>query len=253
RDKLAYFRDDLDASIRGAREAYELAVQVPNRTVQGGSAGTLASVYLLRGEYAEAKRWVERSLAMARSIGNTGMCRTIAAVGVLVHVELGEPPPPAYAELIGGEPTGGSEVSMSSHVIVDALLALGDVDTAERYARYATAHAAGRLREMLSALALGNVLLRLGPQQWSEAERAFSSATALAEALGSRAVQAAARLGAGELAALRGERLVSARHLQHALTLTRALKLGRYQPRVEALLREVGGGVSPAADQAVPG
>ena len=178
-------------------------------------------------------------MEMAQSIGNESMCRTAAAISVLSRAELGLPLAAAPAELVSSEPKREGDFAMMSQVISEALLALGDLERAEQIARYAYEHAAGRLREMLSALALGNVLLRLGSPHLSEAEHVYDQAITLAETLGARLPLTIAHLGAGELAAARGDPATGARHLRQALTLCRELGLARYQPRAERLLADM--------------
>jgi class 3 adenylate cyclase/tetratricopeptide (TPR) repeat protein len=252
RDKILFHRDDLEGTLRSTARTYELAVAAPNRTVKGGSAGTLAQLHFLRGEYPEAKRWTAGCIEAAQVIGNVSMCRAAAAIAVSARIELDEPVPPGLVELLPHESAAEGDFAVTSHLVVEALLALGDLKGAERCARLAHSHAAGRLREMLSALALGDVLLRLGPPHWDEAERAYSQAIGVAETLGARSPLAIARLGAGELALRRGDRAASARHLHQALTLCRDLGLDRYRPRAEHLLADAAGDEGAPA-HGVPG
>ncbi len=237
RDSVHYFSDDLDGALESLTRTYELAVQAPNRTIQSTSAATCAMVHFVRADYAEAKRWADRSLEIAQVIGNIGTLRSATLLAFATRVELGEPVGATNdIELIEHGLTTGGNMLLYIGLIVETFLALGELKQAEQFARLAHEHAAGRLRELLSAAALGNVMLRLGPSRWTEAQQWFEQAISLAETLGARSTLAIARLGAGELAAERGNREAATRQLRQALAICRELRLGRYQQRVEQLL-----------------
>jgi tetratricopeptide (TPR) repeat protein len=125
---------------------------------------------------------------------------------------------------------------LAAPTFVAALLAIGEEKRAQRYAQRAYDRAGGRLRVMVSALALGEALRHAGPERWAQAERCYAQAIELAETLDSRVNLAAARLGAAELAIAQGNRSAGNRHLGHALRICRDLGLGRYKARVEELL-----------------
>jgi class 3 adenylate cyclase len=242
-ERIRYYSGDLDGALSCALETYQLGVAASNRTVQGGSAGILAQARFVQAEYAEAKQWAERSLEMTRAVSNVSACRIAAAIALLARAELAEPgPAPQDLETwVRAVTSDDGDVAIGSHVVVDALLALGDLEGAERFARVAHERGSGRLREMLSAAALGEVLLRLGPDCWGEAERCYNQAAALAEALGAPATLATARLGIGEVTAARGDHGASRHQLQQALALCRELGLAHYQARAERLLAAVAG------------
>ena len=92
----------------------------------------------------------------------------------------------------------------------------------------------GRLRDAFIANVMGDLLQHLG--RLEEAERAFTYGIALAELINSRSTLAAATLGAAEVAAARGDRAASNRHLERGLGIARDMKLGRYVARGERLL-----------------
>src|SRR5207249_2893037 len=79
REGVLALADDLDAAERSAVETYELAGRIPNRTVRSMTASALAHIHLMRGEYAEAKRWAEESLEIAEAIANLGALPAAAA------------------------------------------------------------------------------------------------------------------------------------------------------------------------------
>jgi class 3 adenylate cyclase/tetratricopeptide (TPR) repeat protein len=256
RERFHFFSDDVRGAEEAARETYELALQANNRTMQSASAAGLAIIHFQRAEYAEAKLWAERSLEVARAIGNATGAATSAALVLAATVELGELPNAGrYLELIDQGLTPGSDLTMNIHFFVHTLLITGEVRRAERAAELAHARAGGRLREMHSALAMAEVCAQAGPARWTEAERWYDQAIALAETLGVNSVLAIARLGAGALAATRGATAASVRHLQQALTLSRDLGLRHFEPRIEGLLAEVQAPAAsaPRAGSAVQG
>ena len=79
---IAFHSDQLDAAIAVARDTHARARQHNNRTVGTGSASMLAHAHFVRSEYAEAARWAETSLELAREIGNVSMGRQAAAVAI---------------------------------------------------------------------------------------------------------------------------------------------------------------------------
>lgn len=244
RETARYFTDDLEAILPGLVETYDLAVRAPNRTAQSITAATRALIHIVRGEYGDAQQWAQRSLEVAQAIGNVGALRTATVLLLTTRVERGESATVARdAEIIEEGLSFGGNLLLYVGLITETFLALGDLERAERFARLAHARAAGRLREMLTAVALGDVMLRLGPSRWEEAQHWYEKGIDLAEVLGVRAALAQALLGAGELAAARGDRDTGVRHLQHALALFRDLELGRYQARAERLLAAAQAGV----------
>ena len=235
--RMRYYSDDLAGAMRGAAETYELAVRASNRTIQSGTSATMAHICLVRGAYAEAKRYADRSLEMAEAVGALGTMRTEAAVALVASVELREPTAVTrYVDLINPRLAPEGDSALSTEAVTDALLLVGELHSAEQFARLAHDRASGRLREMLSTVTLANVLLHLGPLHWPEAARHFEEAIAVSESLGARTTLALARLGAAELAAARGDRDTCLRQLEHALSICRDLGLGRYQARAERLL-----------------
>jgi len=248
-DRVRFFCDDLTGAARGGRETYDLAARAANRTVRSSAATMLAQIHLLRGEYTDAKPWAERSLEIALAVGNVSSIAIVSAITLSAGLELGERVAASrYVELIDQEAASVSDLALSSHIIVSALLAIDEVQRAERFAARVHERIGGRLRELYSAVALADVLFRVGPTRWAEAERLYTQSIALAETLGTRAMLAAARLGAGELAAARGDASTSAAHLRHALVICHDLGLGRYQPRVEQLLADTESGTPAHAD-----
>jgi len=251
RTVVAYHSDDLVGAEAEAIEIYDMASAANNRTVRGSSASLRALLHFLRAEYAEARSWAERSLEVAQQIGNASTVASAGAIALAVAVELAEPVAAArYADLVEHAVDDGAELSLNGHIVVAALLAMGDVKRAARVAEAAYAHASGRLREMHSALGMADVRFHLGPDSWAEAQRWYDQSVALAETLGTRAHLAAARLGAGELAAARGATQTALRQLRQARELCRAFNLRHYLARAERALADVDGGAHAPAQGA---
>ncbi len=78
-------------------------------------------------------------------------------------------------------------------------------------------------------------MFRLGPAHWIEAERWYTHALGVAQAISSRSTEVAALLGLAELAIARGDRETARRQIALALGHCRALGLCRSQRRAERL------------------
>lgn len=238
RASARYFSDDLDGALRDLAETHELAVRAPNRTIQSASASTRALLHFQRGEYAEARSWADRAQAIAEAIGN--QVRTSSVIALATRVELGEPVDAAkHVDSIEQALAGGGNFLLSIGLITDTFLRLGDLARAERFARLAHERAAGRLREMLCTVALGDVVQRSGPERWAEAQRCYDQAIGLAGTLGARSILARALVGAAEIATARGDHATSAAQLRQALAICQDVRLGRYQTRAERLLAQL--------------
>ena len=247
RDRMRYHDDALDVALAAARETYEAAVATPNRTVQGGSAVTIALAHLARAEYALVAEWADRSLETSRAIGSVSQVRSASALSILAHLELGEAPNlDRHVELLDDPPLTGIE-TMNAHVIVEALLAVDEVKRAEQCAERSHKNAGGRLREFNCGLALAEVLTRLGPGRWSEAERWLARAAALAEAMASRSGLAAVGLARADLALAVGDTEGAVRHAEVARAAYAALGFARYAARAERLLADLRAGTAQTA------
>jgi len=237
RDRVCFHRDDLSRALGGSRETYERALRADNRTVQSAAAATIAQVHFVRGEHAEAKRWADVSLEIARVIGSGTSLRLAAAVALGSRLELGEPLALGpYLELLEEAVLAGSDMALNIDRVVDALVGAGELKRAERAATVALERAGGRLREVLGAVALGDVHVRAGPSEWREAERSYARAIELARAIGSRSSLAAALVGSADLAMRQGNEAQAAERLRQALAITRELGLATLEHRAERLL-----------------
>ncbi len=236
RDNVLYLCDDLDEAHASLIETHAMAVRAPNRTAQAGSAGTLAQILFLRGEYAEALRAADESLELSEAIGNISGFTGPAAVGLAARVALDlHPDAERYVELIEQGLSGGNTIQSNFRFVAEALLAVRDTERAERFMEALRAHTnrSGRLREAYLETTVGEIMLGLGRPE--EAERPFARAMTIAEAIGARSVLIAATLGAAEVALARGDQRTSARHRERAFGLARALDLGHYVTRAARL------------------
>lgn len=249
RDGLFTYREDYDTALRTAHETYELALAVPNRTVQSGSAAIIAEVEFGRGHNDEALLWGERSLATAEAIGSTagvhrGLAFTLAARAARGDAaSIGR-----HAETIERGIEQGGNALLTVHVIVETLLALGDVARAERLARIAEERAAGRVRALYAALSVGDAAIRRGPAQWAEAERSLGRALALSDAIGLRSARALALIARGRLASARGNGDAARADWRAAHDLATTIGLARHAGIAATLLAS-----SPSEDYAVAG
>ena len=236
-DSVRLHSDDLPEALRMTTETLQFSEQASNRTIESSATSLLASLHFLRGEYAEARRWAERSLQTAEAIGSALALHRAVAVGLAARAELGETlPPPRHVEQIEEAAPKGGAMLLNILPMVESFLLLGDVKRAEHLARTAHERAAGRLPALLSMIALGTVALRLGRGHWTDAGRWYERALSMAETLGARSSLAVAAIGLGNLALARGERDTATSHLERGLAICRDLGLGRYQRRAEELL-----------------
>jgi len=247
-DGVRYSSDDFEGALRGATETYALAVRAPNRTVQSGASSLLAQVYFGRGNYAEAREWAKRSFNVAEAIGSlSGMHRGLA-LALAAKAALGEPIGFArHAEAIEEGVSQGGNALLTIHIVVEMLLSVGEVGWAEKLARLAVERAAGRLRVIFAALALGEVATRRGPSQWAEAERSFTRALTLADAIGSRSARALALIGRGRLAFARNQLDTAQTEWRAAKAICASLGLPRYERAAEQLLSVSAGTAASAA------
>ncbi|MEE9281164.1 MAG: adenylate/guanylate cyclase domain-containing protein [Myxococcota bacterium] len=236
-DRVLFEADELEAADRSLREAYRLAIEVKNRTLQSGNAAVLAGLEFTRGDYAEAVRWSQLAVGIAEQIDNAAALRSCRAVQLAVWAESGEGAvDPAELERFVASAWTNAETAINSNLVVEALLAAGEVDRARRVAEATALRAGGRLREARSSLSLGLVSLALGPSHWGDAEEHFLGAADGARSIGARSVYAHALLGAAELAARRGEPGALRTSAEEAAAIYRELGMGRYEAKARALL-----------------
>ncbi|MBY0279461.1 AAA family ATPase, partial [Candidatus Binatia bacterium] len=130
-----------------------------NRTVGCGSASLIGQIHLQRGEYAEAARWAEICLELAREIGNGAAARVAATVAILARTELGLPVVAGrYVRHVESAIKGATSVPLHLEQIVEALLALGEWKRAETVIEQAEVHTGGRLRAAQWAAARAELL-----------------------------------------------------------------------------------------------
>lgn len=236
---FGYFLDDLRETIRATTETYETALRANNRTIQSSAALLLSHTYYILGDYPFAKDWAERALAIAQGIATDASIHRAAALTFAARVQLGERTNlTRFIDLAEQGLTAGGNLVYSLGIVVEALLILGDLNRAELFAQKSHDHSAGRLREMLTLIALGDVGSRLGPAHWQPAQKHYDHAIALAEAMQSRSVLAVALIGAGELAEARGDRTTRQSHGRRALEICRDLGMGHYLARAERLVAD---------------
>jgi len=229
-----YFQDDLEAARAAAASTYAVCVEAGNRTVRCGVAATLAAVHLLRGEYAEARRWADESLELAEATGNAAGLLGPASVTLICRAALGEPLTAGrYVDLIEQSLPEGTAPPLAVRFLGEALLVAGERERAERHATALYRRAGGRLRQSFVAMICGDVAVH--GSRTEDAERWFREALGLAETIGARSVATAAELGLARVAALRGDATRRTLHADRALGLARALGLGHYAAQAERL------------------
>jgi tetratricopeptide (TPR) repeat protein len=200
-DGVLFYCDQLDAAHASATVTHKLALEIPNRTVESGTATTLAQIHFVRAEYEEAREWAERALRTSEEIGSVsgiyrGLTLMLAARGAL-----GESVNYArHRDMIESGIAQGGNFLTAVHILVETLVSLDDAAWAEKLARTASERAAGRLRKLFSSLALGAATTQRGPAQWGDAERSLTGAMLIADAIGMRSCRAMALIDVGRLA-----------------------------------------------------
>jgi class 3 adenylate cyclase/tetratricopeptide (TPR) repeat protein len=241
RDLVLYAEDQYEQVLESASETFALGEQAGNFTVRSAVAALLAPVHYLRGDYREAKRWADLSLEIGELIANSNVYAAGAALALASRIHLGEPIDPAiYAARIETGLRAGGLMQLSTRFVGEALLAAGDLATADRLTALLVERTGGRFRQALVLVSRGDVLARLGRAE--EARRCYAEAITIAEVIGSRSTLAIAWLGHAELAASQGLEPVG---LERAAALCAELDLRHYRPRLERL-RGAGGGTAAA-------
>jgi hypothetical protein len=218
-------------------ESFALADRFGNRTIKAASASMLASIALVRGDYAAAERWANIALPIAEAIESLTALRSAAATLLLVRAQRSGPVASSVEldRLEIGLLSNG-DLGSGSETIVEALLENDQVARARRLAEARLARAGGRMREAKAALSLGLVALRSGSEELCSAERSFADALARAKECGLRSVQGRAQLGLAEVARARGDDASKVVHAQAAIALLRPLGLEHYSARAARLL-----------------
>lgn len=205
RDRIDLYRGNLDDALREAEVTRRIGQRAGNRTVQSGSAGTMAVVHLLRGAYDEALRWADEALYHSRAIGNPFGRHSEAAIAVLaMHHAGGAHSRKRYPEVFDADIPIDGDRSTSLPWLVAACLVLGEVDRATDMGRVGYEKAAGRFRRMVAARAWAHALSAGPESDWAQSAALYDEAIALADAIGSPVDRAHARIGAAELAVRRG-------------------------------------------------
>jgi hypothetical protein len=210
-----------------------------NRTVGTGTAALLAHGHLLRAEYAEAAHWADVSLELARDIGNVSMGRPASAIAIAARVERGLPVVPGrYLRHIESALPGATSLPLHAHLVIDALLALGEWKRAESIVEHAERHRGGRLRTTLCIAARAE-LLRHDPRRLEEAEQHGARALALAEEIDARSAVATTLMTLAQIARARGNHARAAAQLEHAREIWEMLGFEHYRRRADALLADL--------------
>jgi len=230
KDVMLYASDDLDAALPHLAETLRLAKLVDNRTMRCASSATLSQIHVLRGEYALAKDTALEALAVAEEIGNLNVYPSAAAIALIAFAELGEPADPThYVDCIDKGLNAAGFMQLNVRFVVDALLAVGDVERAVQVAETLYDVAGGRLRHAQVGVSVGDAMQRVG--RFDRAHEAYAAAREQATAIGARSTLVGALVGLAEVAFVRGE-TPGAADVTLAQRLVAELSLGRYAERL---------------------
>lgn len=236
---ILFHSDQLEPTMANALELHARTRQHNNRTVGTGTAALLAHGHLLRAEYAEAAHWADVSLELARDIGNVSMGRSASAIAIVARVERGLPVVPGrYLRHIESALPGATSLPLHAHLVIDALLALGEWKRAESIVEHAEKHRGGRLRTALCIAARAE-LLRHDPRRLEEAEQHGARALALAEEIDARSAVATTLMTLAQIGRARGNHARAAAQLEHAREIWQMLGFEHYHRRADALLADL--------------
>ena len=237
---VALYGDDLDGAVRRGENGYEQALAVDNRTLQAGCAALLARAHYLMGDHAEALRWGRSAYEVGHAIGSAGSARSGATIELAAQLELGEAPNPArFLEQVDGDLAPGADFSLSSDLIIEVLLRLGELERARRYTDKAAGQGGGRQREALGALTAAHVARHSGASEWRASRRGYERAGELAHASGLRSIEIAALLGGGTLAFDRGADDFARKLLEAAARRAEEFGFGLYVDQAQRLLNQL--------------
>ena len=231
--------DGLEPAATAELDLHTRARQHGNRTIGSSTASLLGLIHLLRGDYAEAARWAEISLEIAREIGNVTASRVAATVAILARTELGLPVVAGrYVRHVETSLGGATSVPLHLGLIVDALLSIGEWKRAESVIEQSEHHTGGRLRAASWAAARAE-LLRHDPRRLDEAAHEAERALVLAEEIDSRSTVACALLTAAQIERVKGNHARATAQLEHARELFAKLGDVHHGRRADALLADV--------------
>jgi class 3 adenylate cyclase/tetratricopeptide (TPR) repeat protein len=238
-DGILQASDELELAFARSNETLVRGEELDNHTVQAGSNVLLAQIHLQRTQYAEARTRAARGLELAERIGNVAALQRARGLLLAARVALGETLSiGALGDVLEQGIERGGTAILSVQPVVDACIALGDLRRAERIARLAFDRAAGRYREVMAAAALGEVLVRLGPSSWAEADRTIDRALAIAEAIGARSLQAQLLVSSARLALERDLPHDARQALERARTLCAEIGLLRFAGSIPMLVAQ---------------
>ena len=227
---VRFAADELEEAQALAEAGHALALSRQNRTVQGVTASTLAQVLLLRGRFAEAQRWADQGLELAEGMGNLAALIASASVALVARQAqgtVGDAAPFLDALERGLLASGPSQLN-ARFVAAAFLGSSDDLARAERIVRGMYAHAGGRLREAIAALALAAVLRARDGIGAPEVERLYHEGLARADAIGVGSLAVEALRGLADVQTHRGDNEAAHHSVARAATLVRELGLGYF-------------------------
>ena len=237
---IHYLTDDLPEGEALMRETYGLALKAPNYTIQSSSAVSTAQIHFQRGDYDKAQEWARRSIEVAREIGHLAPLWAASVILLAVQIERGQTSgAAAHVEAIEEAMLRGANILLSIQLITEALVALGDLERAERYAKLAVERGGGKLQAAYAAVALGDVHRAIGRERWDDAAAEYERALGISRAIDSRAVIAIAALSAARLAQARGEKEQARALARESLDAAEPAGYRRNADRARTLLKEL--------------
>ncbi len=242
RDLVTIYRDDLDGGLAEAERTFADAAEHNNRTVRVISAGLIAMARMLRGEFTEARAWAVRGLELAESIASRASVPNLASIVVLSDHAVGAPVERALLDQVEAELGAVAGVQQALRFVVDAFLAAGDVERAERVAQTVRRRSGGRFRQAYSAKALGDVAAARGAETWQRATYFYEEAARVSRAIDARSVLATTLLAHARLLGRQGDAAGALTALDEAMPHFHALAMRWHIAQGERLRERLAAG-----------
>lgn len=253
RQRVLYESDRLAEAEAFGIETHRQAVGAQNRTLQSGSAAGIATTCLMAGRYEEAIEWANGAADLALEIESVAAARSAIATRVLARAALGHPAArPGDLDTLQRGLLTSSDLAINPDLMVDALVAIGEVERARKLATTALERAGGRLRQARQHLALAGALAAGHGGDVGQAHDGYMEAIAQAGEIGAHSILGRAHLGLARLARARGEIPRSVEHARNALALLEGCGFAHHAQQVRTLLADVVSAADVTPDSAGP-
>jgi hypothetical protein len=161
---------------------------------------------------------------LAEEIGSGASVPNLAAIVLLANEAEGtDTDPEPYVAQIEANLSTVAGAQQVLRFVVDALIATGDLDRAERIAQTVRRRSGGRFRKAYSAKGLADIAARRGAEGWSRAGYFYEEAVRVAREIDAQSLLASALLAQAHLFGLQGKAEAGIAALDEGMRLARGL------------------------------